>query len=424
MSRIGYIISQYPAASHTFIRREIEALRRQGVQIDTFSIRRPAAEECASLGDRAAFEQTYYVLPVRPLELARAHLGAIVFNPASYGRVLGLALRHRAPGARALLWALFHFAESIVLARVLRQRGIEHLHNHFANAGANVGFLTAKFLGVPWSLTLHGISEIDYPAGLLLGEKIAAAHTVACASHFMRAQAMRLSSDDHWHKLTVVRCGLDLSAMPSRCSGRGETGSERRIVCVGRLSAEKGHLGLLQAFDGLRGRGIEAQLILVGDGPERARIERLSATLGLQHHLVLKGRLGETDTLQEIARSDLLVLPSFLEGLPIVLMEAMALGVPAVAARVAGIPELIEDGDEGLLFRPADWTDLEGKMALLLSDEDLRGRISNAARAKVASEFEIEQAVGPLAALFTEPRGRRGSVRADAHDQARGHFTA
>jgi len=346
--------------------------------------------------DRAV-QETFYILPVTVATVLGAHGSAICARPLAYFRTARLALKHRAPGVRAFLWALFHFAESVILARELRRSRIQHLHNHFANSGANVGLLATAFLGLPWSLTLHGVSETDYPAGLLLGQKIEAAQFVACASHFGRAQAMRTTCPEHWHKLSVVRCGLKLAAMPCRVP---PSNAPPRVICVGRLSPEKGHLGLLEAFARVVGEGIEAQLVLVGDGRERPRIEQKIGELGLRQCVALKGRLDEESTLAEIAISDLLVLPSFMEGLPVVLMEAMALRVPVIAPRLAGIPELVVDEKEGLLFRPADWNDLFEKITRLLRDEQIRRDVAMAARAKVEAEFEIGSAVRPLLAYF------------------------
>lgn len=392
--RIAYVVSQYPASSHTFIRREVDSLRRQGVDIRTFSIRRPSPAELKAPEDRESFAQTRFVLPLSSVELAKAHLPALVTRPLAYARLLTLALRHRAPGARALLWSLFHFAEAIVLSAMLRRDGIAHVHNHFANAGATVGMLAARFAGLPWSLTLHGISETDYPAGLMLGAKLEAARFAACVSWFGRAQAMRVTAPAHWHKFAVVRCGLELARLP-RAAPRAAGQRRREIVCVARLSAEKGHLGLLEAIAPL-----DATLTLVGDGPMLAEIEAEVARLRLGERVRFAGRLDEAATLEAIAAADLLVLPSFMEGLPIVLMEAMAMGVPVVGSRVAGVPELIEDDAEGLLFRPGDWADLRRQVARLLDEPALGDRLAAAARAKVAGEFDIDRAVAPLVARF------------------------
>lgn len=394
--RIGYLTSQYPATSHTFIRREVEALRHCGLSIDTFSVRQPPASETGSKPDRKAFDETFYLLPPSFASLVLAHSKAIATRPHRYASAFFLAMRHRAPGLRALVWALFHFAESILLAQELSKRGIQHLHNHFANAGANVGLLATHYLQMPWSLTLHGISETDYPAGLLLADKVRAAQFVACVSWFGRAQAMRITAPALWSKFLIVRCGVSLADLPERRDG----GKEKQIICVGRLSSEKGHAGLLEAFAELRESGTLAQLTLVGDGPERDALEMQCISLGISDVVTFAGRKDEAEVLTLIAQSDALVLPSFMEGLPVVLMEAMALGVPIVASRIAGIPELVEDQKEGLLFRPADWRELHDAMKRILSDQALRVRLADAARAKIEREFDIEVAVEPLRAEF------------------------
>jgi colanic acid/amylovoran biosynthesis glycosyltransferase len=395
--RIAYLVSQYPASSHTFIRREVDALRARGFAIDTFSIREPSAAERGAVPDKAAFDSTFYVLPFEVLRLLHSHTEALATRPVRYLRTLGLALKHRVPGAKALAWSLAHFAEAIVLAQELKRREVGHVHNHFANSGANVGLLATRFLGLPWSLTLHGISETDYPAGLLLGAKLEAADFAACVSSFGKAQAMRTVSPEHWSKFVIVRCALDLQALPPRQTVRRE---RLRVVCVGRLSPEKGHIGLLEAFAAARKRGHDAELVLVGDGPERERIERRIAELGLDGAVLLRGRLSEADTLAEIAGSDLLVLASFMEGLPVVLMEAMALGLPVIAPRVAGVPELVQDGVHGCLFAPAAWDELAESLHKLLSDSGLRARLSQANRARIEAEFEITKAVAPLEQRF------------------------
>ncbi|MBB3348765.1 glycosyltransferase family 4 protein [Sphingomonas sp. BK069] len=393
--RIAYVVSQYPASSHTFIRREVESLRRHEVDVRTYSIRRPGAAELVAPEDRASAETTRFVLPLGAGALLGAHLGALTRRPGAYLALLRLAWRHRAPGLRAALWALFHFAEAVVLARMFGEDRVSHVHNHFANAGATVGMMAARFAGLPWSLTLHGISETDYPAGLTLGAKLEQAEFAACVSWFGRAQAMRVTAPAHWHKFAVVRCGLDLAAPALAAPVARTAGARRRLVCVARLSAEKGHLGLLEAIAPL-----DVELTLVGDGPLRGQIDAAVARLGLGARVRFAGRLDEAATLAEIARHDMLVLPSFMEGLPIVLMEAMALGLPVIGSRVAGVPELIEDGAEGLLFRSGDWDDLRRQIARLRDDAALGDRLAAAGRAKVEREFDIATAVAPLVSRF------------------------
>ncbi len=410
---IAYLTSQYPAPSHTFIRREIAQLKKVNLDILTYSIRKPVAGLDNPL-DVEAQEQTYFLLGQGWATHIAAHIKALLHRPVRYLRTLKRAIQHRVPGGRALLWSLFHFVESITLANQLKKDGIVHLHNHFANSAANVGMLAADFSQIPWSLTLHGISETDYPAGLLLGKKVAAAQFVACVSWFGRAQAMRISHSDHRHKFHTIRCGIALDDIPTHSTEK-QSGLPKQIICVARLSSEKGLLGLLKAFAGVRSSGWNAELILLGDGPEKTAIETELKHLDLETHVKILGRRSEPDTLIAIAESDLLVLPSFMEGLPVVLMEAMALGVPVVASRVAGVPELIEDGKNGLLFHPADWEGLETAIIRNLSDQKEAADLALQAKQTIKQEFDIEVAVSPLPQLFADaieayhssPQGRQ-----------------
>lgn len=397
--RLGYLISEYPAISHTFISREIEGLRSAGVSVDTFSVRPPASSTQSTL-DQKRIEETFYILPVSLVRLFKIHVRLCANRPKRYFETLRLALQHRVPGVRSFTWALFHFAEAIVLAHELERKQIHHLHTHFANSGANVGLIASYFLNIPWSLMLHGISETDYPAGVLLGAKIKAARFVACASCFMRAQAMRVVSPEHWPKLFIVRCALDLTEIPKRSDRNANR--KPRLISVGRLSPEKAHIGLLEAFSKMRRADIEAELVIVGDGPERERIKRKVDELNLQESVILRGRLSEEETLEEIASADVLVLASFMEGLPVVLMEAMALSIPVVATRVAGIPELVTENENGLLFCPTDWDELANKMKRLIEHPELWEKFGRAGRAKIESAYSIVRAIEPLLAKFHE----------------------
>jgi glycosyltransferase involved in cell wall biosynthesis len=397
---IAYLTSEYDAPSHTFIRREVAALRALGLSILTYSVHATPSNSQAGSEVGCA---TYYLLSQPYLTYFKAHLVALGRHPLRYLQTLLLALRHRVPGARALLWSFFHFAEAIVLARRLERDGVLRLHNHFANPAATVGFLAARYLRLPWSFTIHGISEFDYPAGLLLADKIAAATFVPCASRFVMAQAMRLADPCQWGKFKLVRCGIEFAGLPAA----HDTGREgpAKLICVARLSPEKGHAGLLDAIAQLRARGNALHLTLIGDGPEEIRLRRQCASLGLDDLVSFPGRLAEAATLNAIATSDLLVLPSFMEGLPVVLVEAMAIGVPVVASNVAGIPELVINDESGLLVVPADGDALVLALERLIQDADLRAALSGAARRRVAEEFSIENAVLPLLVLFKDGEG-------------------
>ncbi len=394
---IGYLVSCYPAPSHTFISREVDALAELGVPVRTYSVRRAAAgnvqpDTCAGA------KETFVILGRGVAGMAIDHIATFLRHPLRYLTVLMLALRHRTQGLRPVVWALFHFVEAVILAAQLRRDGIGHLHNHFANSGATVGMLASRLNGIGWSLTLHGISEFDHPAGYLLPDKIARAEFVVCASYFVRAQAMRTIEPAHWSKMHIVRCAISPLALPTGAPQRG-TG-DFQIVCVARLSAEKAHSGLLAAVEQLVAEGLALHVQLIGDGPDRGRLETEVRSRGLQENCTFSGYLDEAATLRAISAADLLVLPSFMEGLPTVLVEALALGVPVVATGVAGIPELVIDEETGLLFRPSDWHDLATQIGRYASDPELRERHAMAGRKIVRDEFMHPQAAQPLKHLF------------------------
>ncbi|MBE1526382.1 glycosyltransferase involved in cell wall biosynthesis [Sphingopyxis sp. OAS728] len=389
MSDIAYLVSDLHAPSHTFVRREIEALRALGVGVTPYTIRRGASTATAAENLLGRSFITYLTA-----------LGwALLTGPRRFVASWLLALRHRVPGLKSLIWSQFHFIEAMLLARLLDRAGASRLHNHFANSGATVGLIAARYSRIPWSLTLHGISETDYPAGPLLAEKLKAASFVACASFFMRAQAMRIVDPLHWGKMAVVRCGIDMRVLPH--PEPHIDGAPTRMICVGRLSAEKGHFGLLDALATLASGGAEFHLTLVGEGPMGPAIERRAAELHLLRHIRLTGALSEAETLAEIAAADILILPSLMEGLPVVLIEAMAMRRPVVASRVAGIPELVTDRAEGLLFTPSDWEDLSRKIGVLAAARGDWHNMGNAGRIKVEKEFRVELSAAKMARLFS-----------------------
>jgi colanic acid/amylovoran biosynthesis glycosyltransferase len=410
--RVAYLVSQYPALSHSFIRREVRALRRKGIQIETFSVRRAPQAELIAEADREEAAATRNVLPATLERIVVAHLRALVTRPGRYLATLRAALTERPPGARALLWSLFYFGEAIVLASMLADREISHLHVHFANPGADVGGLAARFLGISWSLTLHGTCDFEFPAIATLGAKLRSAEFAACASGFLRAQALRTIPARLWDRVFVVRCGLELSEYPI---GERRSPSETlRVLCVARLSEEKGHLGLLDAFGRLIDSGVAADLRLVGDGPERRVIETRVAALGLGERVVLAGPLAGAELSREFERADVFALASLMEGLPVTLMEAMAHGIPVVAPGLGGIPELVRHERVGLLFEPGDWAGLARALARMATDPELRERMGKRGRERVEAHHDVERAVEPLferfAARSPAPEGRPGSA--------------
>lgn len=396
--RIAYLTSEYPTVSHTFILREVEALRDRGLEVLTCSIRKSGPEHHRGPAEKRAAETTFNVIKTakRPSFLLAALVHALA-EPRQLGATLRLAWRTRRPGLKALVWQAFYLVEALVLARHLQVSGVTHLHGHFAQASSTVLMLVSELTSIPFSFTLHGPADFLDPQGWHLGEKIARSRFVACISHFCRSQGMMASDPAFWSRLRIVHCAVD----PERYgafSGRADRGRTGRLLFVGRLVPVKGVSLLLEAFAALQEDYRGARLTLIGDGPERTALEGRAAQLGVA--VDFAGYRSQDEVASALADSDLFVLPSFAEGVPVVLMEAMASGLPVVTTRIAGIPELVEDGVSGLVLPPGDPAALGGAIAQLLSDPDLRARMGAAGRARVKADFAIRREAEWLHRLF------------------------
>lgn len=396
---IAYLTGEYPKVSHTFIQREVLALRDHGYDIRTCSVRR-APDKDINHDQTEELAQTFFVLSAAksPVHLLTCFAKQIARAPGSTWRALKLAWRTRAPGNKAALWQMFYFLEAVVLAQHLQSIGAKHLHNHFVDSSCTVAMLASEMTGIPFSFTLHGPTELFEPAIWRLDEKIAQASFSAFISHFARSQGMLFSDPKHWNRMRIVHCGITPELYGTKREGQtpGKT-----LLFVGRLAAVKGVAILLQAFARLHESHPDAQLRLVGDGPERADLEAQAQALGLGDAVTFLGYLGQEDVAGELDGADLLVLPSFAEGVPVVLMEAMASRIPVVASRVAGVQELVEDGVSGHALPPGDIDTLVATLDGLLSDPSRRAAMGQAGRAKVEAEFDIVNEAGWLGDLFT-----------------------
>lgn len=396
--QIAYLTAQYPALSHTFILREVEALRELGFDVSTCSIRRVDPQQLRGKAEQAASASSFYVLAAarNPLTFLRAQ-GAALRAPGRYFSALALAIRLRAPGLRALLYQLIYFLEATVLARHLKARGITHLHNHFANASATVAMLAAHMADLPFSYTLHGPADLEEPKRWRLDEKTARAKFVACISNFARSQGMLHSDPDHWHKLHIVHCGVTPELYTSNPPNPKSTGNA--LVFIGRLAPVKGLRKLIGAFELALQSNPKLSLTIVGDGPERGWLEQTTRKFGAA--VTLTGPRSQAEVADILAQSDVLVLPSFAEGVPVVLMEAMASGKPVIATQVAGVAELVEDGVSGYVVPPGDKISLAARIVSLSSEPDLQKRFGQAGRRKVQAEFDIRQEAARIGNLFS-----------------------
>lgn len=342
-TRVAYLVNRYPAISHAFIRREIEGVEAAGVEVLRYSMRPVRLEDLADSEDRSEHAKTAAILAART-GLAVAMLWAMLRHPIRWFHAFATAWRCGAVAGGMRLRHLVYLAEACWLARRLRAQRVDHLHAHFGTNAAMVALLCRMLGGPPYSFTVHGPEEFDRPEALSLRAKAAGAKFVVAISDYGRAQLLR------WiHPGTpvhVVRCGVDSAFLGDSAP---PIPASPTIVCVGRLCTDKSQVRLVEAAAELVHDGVQFRLTLVGDGPQRSEIERAIDRHHLQGRVEIKGWADSAGVREAITSASILALPSVAEGLPVVIMEALALGRPVVSTYVAGIPELVVPGVTGWL---------------------------------------------------------------------------
>jgi glycosyltransferase involved in cell wall biosynthesis len=403
---LAVVVSSYPALSHTFIRREVAALRALGVPVQTCSLQRAEPGALIAEEDRAEAARTIAVRPVTRASLAAA-LGA---SPGRGGRskrpgssraipLLAAARQAVAGHARSRLHPFFYWGEARLLAGALRDAQVGHVHAHFANAGGEVAAITAWSLDVPFSLTLHGHSDLEQTHPRRLAALIDAASFVVCVTDAMR-EAVAARVPGSRSKLHVVRCGLDAAglAQAPRAAPPGVR-TRLRMLHVGRLSPEKDQALLLGAFAEALAAGLDAELRIVGEGPERGALAAQLSALGLGARATLLGPLAGAALAAEYAAADAFVMSSRMEGLPVVLMEAFAQGVPCIAPAVGGIPELVTPAN-GWLFPAGDRAALAGCLLAASRERASLAARGAAGRAAVLAAHDVLANAAALRALL------------------------
>ena len=422
--RVGYLLSRYPAISHTFFLNEVLGLRARGMYIETASINppdRPAAELPPVEAAEAA--TTMYLKDGKPLEAAVRLFATILMFPIVTLRGLFTVASIPALTLRQRLFWLFYLAEALLVGRWMRKRRLAHLHVHFGGAVASVGMLTAAAWRLPYSLTIHGPEELLDVSAYQLRQKISAASFVICISDFCRSQLFQISPPSDWHKFQVVRLGVDpvMLTPHSRATTSGAfsvaSSTDARtleLVCVGRLVPAKGHRILLDALRILRERDIPLRLKLIGGGPDLDSLQQFVTRHHLEAAVTFASALSHPQTLNHLRRADIFALASFAEGIPVALMEAMSLGLPCVSTSIAGIPELIRGGVDGLLVPPANAPAFADALESLANDPALRKHLGSSARQRIISQYNLplnhELLAQSFEARLTNPKHARQSV--------------
>ncbi|MBU1424378.1 MAG: glycosyltransferase family 4 protein [Gammaproteobacteria bacterium] len=399
--RIAYVINQYPKISHTFVRREILALERQGFDVLRIALKGWDAELADEVDERER-AQTRYVMQKGVFALLWPVLRVLVSTPRLFVSALALAIRiGRGEGGRPLPYHLIYFAEACRILPWLKSFGAMHVHAHFGTNSTEVVMLAHVLGGPPYSFTAHGPAELLFDG---ISEKVSRAAFVVAVSSFGRSQYYRRIDFAQWHKVKVVHCGLEpaFHMIPPT-----QLAATPRIVCVGRLSNEKGQLVLLEAAHRLAKKGVKFELVFAGDGEMRAEMESLIAQYGLNSWVT--GWVSSNQVREEILAAHALVLPSFSENLPVVIMEAMALRRPVLATYVGGIPELVRTGEHGWLVPAGSVDDLAEALedCLSKSPEELR-KMGDACYLRVVQRHSIDTEAAKLADLFRKSAGVQG----------------
>lgn len=395
--RIGYLVNQYPKVSHSFVRREIRALEERGHWVERISLRPVDVNELVDEDDRAEAQLTHSLQGAPVQAVGAALRGALRAGPLSLARSAGLAARVGWGSQRGLARHAAYFAEAVALRDLAEALELEHIHAHFGTNSATVAMIARSLGAPPYSLTVHGPEEFDRPDDLSLQEKIRHAAFVAGVSEFGRSQLFRHAPLECWDKLEVVRCGLDPSFLEAELTPPPRA---PRLVCVGRLCEQKGQLILLRAFERIVASIPAAELVLVGDGDMRREVEEEIDRLALRDNVRITGWASAAEVRRELREARALVLPSFAEGLPVVIMEALALGRPVVSTYVAGIPELVTP-ECGWLVPAGAKGPLVGALREVLAAEPATlARMGEVGRERVARFHDVRTSAAQLEVFF------------------------
>lgn len=342
---VAYLVNQYPMVSLSFIRREIVAIEAQGMSVARFSIR-PTTMRLVDEADRLELEQTRAILGAGMAALLGAAMATLITRPLFFVKAMAITIGLGRRSDRGVMRHLAYLAEACLLRRWLARDRIQHLHVHFATNSTTVAMLCRILGGPGYSFTMHGSACFDKIETIGIEQKVAASRFVVAVSQYGCSQIYRYIPHAHWHKVKLIHCGVDsafVNQQPLPLSDRP------RLVCVGRLVEQKGQILLIEAAARLKKQGLNMELVLVGDGPMRKTIEQLIQKHNLKDRVRITGWASNEQVRQQLLEARAMVLPSFCEGLPVVIMESLAMGRPVISTYIAGIPELLRHKENGWL---------------------------------------------------------------------------
>lgn len=394
-----YVIGTYPSLTTTFIDREIEYLRSKGIRIQVLAVWRPPGELSAE--QKRLGEGVIYLLPAPPLRVVWAHLATFLRHPWTYGKTLFHLATRPHPTWQARLKTVFHFGEGIYAAHLVRGQTYSHIHAHFIDRATTIAMIIGRLRHLPYSITAHAADIYVNPT--LLSEKMAGAKFVATCTGYNRAYLAQLGGQTIDPKLHCIYHGIDITDYEPR---RRHTDSRPLLLAVGQLKEKKGFTYLIEACRMLKERGYNFTCEIVGDGPLRARLEAQIRDQGLEGWVSLCGALPHDAVIEKYARAAIFVLACTTstdgdrDGIPNVILEAMAMGLPVVSTRHSGIPEVVRDGENGYLVEPADSAGIANALAALLDNPQSWATLGQKGRQSVQELFSIDQNAERLLAQF------------------------
>jgi len=399
---ICYIIGTYPSFSTTFIDREIRMLRQWGLDVQLLSIRQPILPGTLSQEQRSFQRDVIYLIPVQWLSFFEGNLRFLLTRPGAYIGTLLYLLTRPHPSIRDRLMTVLHFAEGAYAAALLKKQAINHLHAHFVERAATVALVASRLLDIPYSLSLHAGEDI-YVHPVLLPEKLGEAKFIhSCTQYNLDYVKRQLGITGLDGKAVAIHHGLDVERYPIAAQSH----EPPLLVAVGRLVEKKGLVYLIRACRRLVDQNYHFACHIIGPGPDYQKLESLVAELSLQDVVNLCGGIPHEKVIEQYDQAAIFVIPCIrgsdgsLDGIPNVLVEAMAMELPVVSTTVSGIPELIQDQVDGLLVPPRDEQSLTAALARLLDDPDLRQRLGQRGRQTVIEKFDIEANVRAVYDLF------------------------
>lgn len=353
--KIAYLTNCFGTQSHTFIRREVDALRHIGTDIQLYGIR----QDPQIAPDATSFSsETQYLYPLKASKILQCNLSYLARSPNKYIRGFFSAFFGKEFTLKRRLKMLYHYMAATCIAKKMQQANITHIHAHFMNVSASIAMYAAHHNGIPYSITVHSAGTFKTPHILGTHQKLENAQFLAMISHY---------NIEYFDAITpcrakshVIRCGMDLNAFKYRKAELYQTHTPIRLLAVGRFVEKKGFTYLIEAASLLHQQGLDFTLTLIGNGPLEKDLHNKAQTLGIGTKVLFTGQQNTEYVHHAMSQTDIVLIPSVTslsgekEGLPVVIMEAMATGVPVIASNHSGISEIVQHGVTGLLTPEKD----------------------------------------------------------------------